>query len=182
MVSLRQSELRRSPWSSTEEQSGTVFDHTNCPHICQWLVSDGAVRNALRELYAPPSAAPGDITLREWKGIDFDTVEFHRHGTTSFILKRRIRQRLHGEIKAFALKCVIYPFLRIPRIGRATSSYATTYNPGDRELEHLVKVWASSERWILMDFVPGETLREWLDSKSGRPWSPAVSAPVHHPA
>jgi hypothetical protein len=67
------------------------------------------------------------ITLREWESVDFSTLEFHRHGTTSFILKGRIGQRSHGEVKTFALKCIIYPFLRIPRISRATRDYATTY-------------------------------------------------------
>ncbi|MCA1675963.1 MAG: hypothetical protein LC799_28580, partial [Actinobacteria bacterium] len=86
MISLRHSELRRSPWPGTEKQAYTVLDHANCAHICQRLVRDRAVRNALRELYAPPSAAPGEITIEEWESIDFGTVEFHRHGTTSFIL------------------------------------------------------------------------------------------------
>lgn len=71
-------------------------------------------------------------------------------------------------MKTFALKCIIYPFLRIPKIGRATRDYARTYDPGDRELEHLVRIWASSDRWILMDFVPGKTLGELLDTRSGR--------------
>jgi serine/threonine protein kinase len=173
MISLRHSELRRSAWRGTERQSHTVLDHDNCAHTCQRLIHDSAVRDAFRELYSPPSDAPGDVTIDEWESIDFDTVEFHRHGTTSFILKGRIGQRLHGEVKTFALKCIIYPFLRIPRIARATRDYAMIYNPGDRRLEHLIRVWASSECWILMDFVHGETFGERLDAEIGR----LVSAP-----
>lgn len=165
MISLQHSERRRSPKLGMEEHPPSALDHANCAHTCQRLVRDAAVQDALRELYAPPWAAPGDMAVEEWGSINFRTLEFHRHGTTSFILKGRIRQRLHGEVKTFALKCIIYPFLRIPWISRATRDYATIHNSGNCELEHLVRVWASSERWILMDFVPGKTLGERLDSE-----------------
>lgn len=165
MISLQHSERRRSPKAGMEEHPPSALDHANCAHTCQRFARDSAVQDALRELYAPPRAAPGDIAVEEWDSIDFRTLEFHRHGTTSFILKGRIRQRSHGEVKTLALKFIIYPFLRIPRISRATRDYATIYNPGNCELEHLVRVWASSECWILMDFVPGKTLGERLDTE-----------------
>jgi predicted Ser/Thr protein kinase len=166
MISLQHSERRRSPSPGSGEQPQSAVDPVNCERICHRLVRDSAVRDALRELYAPSSTVVDDITLHEWESVDFSTLEFHRHGTTSFILKGRIRQRSHGEVKTFALKCIIYPFLRIPRISRATRDYATTYNPGARSLVHLVRVWASSENWILMDFVPGVTLGEKLKKES----------------
>ncbi|MGH3899248.1 MAG: hypothetical protein ACRDTA_13615 [Pseudonocardiaceae bacterium] len=176
MISLRHSERRRLPTSDIGEQSTDELDHADYSHTCQRFVREDAVQDALRELYAPPSVAPDDITVQEWKSIgkewesiDFGTLNFHRHGTTSFILKGRVGKRSHGEVKTFALKCIIYPFLRIPRISRATRDYATTYDPGNHELKHLVRVWASSERWILMDFVPGTTLGEKLNTESVRP-------------
>jgi serine/threonine protein kinase len=166
MISLQHSERRRSPSPGSAEQPQSAVDPANCEHICHRLVHDSAVQGALRELYAPFSTAVDDITFREWESVDFSTLEFHRHGTTSFILKGRVGERSRGEVKTFALKCIIYPFLRIPRISRATRDYATTYNPGERDLVHLVRVWASSESWILMDFVPGETLGERLKKES----------------
>ncbi len=168
MISLRHSECRRSPKSGTEEHPPRPPDHANCADTCQRFVRDSAVQDALRQLYTPTSTTPRGITIEEWESIDFGTVEFHRHGTTSFILKGRIGQRSHGEMKMFALKCIIYPFLQIKRIARATRDYATTYSPANRQLDHLVRVWASSESWILMDFVPGKTLGERLSTESFR--------------
>lgn len=92
MISLRHSERRRLPTSDIGEQSTDELDHADYSHTCQRFVREDAVQDALRELYAPPSVAPDDITVQEWKSIgkewesiDFGTLNFHRHGTTSFI-------------------------------------------------------------------------------------------------
>ncbi|WP_020579540.1 hypothetical protein [Actinopolymorpha alba] len=177
MISLRHSELRRSASqdANTRPPEGSRHD---CDRVCRPLFEDEAVREALRRIYAPPAGsrdsrpiagatyAQQEQAIREWANIDFDTLRFHRHGTTSFILAGQPRRRIHGQLRPFALKCIVYPFLRIPTIGRATRSYADTYKLPAADVEHLVWVWASSDGWILMDFVAGQTLAERIEAEA----------------
>lgn len=157
LLALRHSERRRSPWDDEEP------DH-DCTVQCEQLATDPDVQDALRELYAP--AGDND----EWDVIDFRSLTFHRHGTTSFLLRGLPTGRRAGELKPFALKCIVYPFLRIPTIARATKGYATTYEPPENvEADHLVRVWASSDSWLLMDFIDGKTLAELLAESAGGP-------------
>lgn len=162
LLSLRFSELRRAPWGEPRRDDG----HTDCPDSCHRLVGNAAVQAALAELYAPRMTDANSATvIREWESIDFGTLRFHRHGTTSFIVTGRLTNPTHGRLPTFALKFIIYPFLRIPTIARATRGYAAEFDPPAGELEHLVGVWASSGSWILMDFIPGQTLAERLESE-----------------
>lgn len=157
--SLRHSERYRS--------TGTSDGH-DCDQVCRPLVRDPAVREAIRRIYHPTTDA--ETVESEWANIDFTTLEFHRHGTTSFILTGRPRRPRQGQLPTFALKCIIYPYLRIPTIGRATREYAAAYDITSRgEVRHLVHVWASDDRWILMDFVAGETLADLLRRDGGAP-------------
>ncbi|MFC7624483.1 hypothetical protein [Microlunatus sp. GCM10028923] len=164
LLALRHSELRRAPWGNRDGGMPRKVEHADCSETCHRLVRTPAVQAALRELYAPQMTESVDpAVLREWDGFDFDTLRFHRHGTTSIILSGRLRDPTHGRLPSFALKLIIYPFLRIPTIARATRDYANEFNPPAGDLEHLVSVWASSGSWILMDFVPGQTLAERLE-------------------
>jgi serine/threonine protein kinase len=158
LQSLRHSERHRS--------AGGLPGH-DCDAVCRPLVRDPAVREAIRRLYRPGG---GEAARAEWDHIDFSTLEFHRHGTTSFILTGRPLRPRQGQLPTFALKCIVYPFLRMPTIGRATRSYAAAYDlTGQPDVQHLVHVWASDDRWILMDFVTGETLAELLARELGPP-------------
>ena len=123
----------------------------DCDTLCRRLMADAEVRGALLEAYAPD----GGEARREWDGIDPDTLAFHRHGTTSFIVTGAHR---HGGRHRFALKCLLLPYLEIPAIERATRDYIS-YR---RDVPGLVRLWASHDSWVLMDFVPGVTLAERL--------------------
>jgi serine/threonine protein kinase len=162
LVSLRHSEQRRTRGGDLPEVPRETSAH-DCDRLCRSLLRDVVVQEALRTLYAP---SPGGDAVREWENLDFSTLEFHRHGTTSFILRGTPLHRAQGQLRPFALKCIIYPFLRIPTIGRATEAYAETYALASAEVHHLVWVWASTTSWILMDFVPGQTLAERLEAEA----------------
>jgi serine/threonine protein kinase len=148
--SLRHSEQYRS--------QGEQAPGHDCESVCRPLTREPAVRDAIRRLYHPVDEVDA---AREWSNLDFDTLEFHRHGTTSFILSGRPRTAVQGQLPAFALKCIVYPYLKLPTIGRATRRYAADFGvAGKGDVRHLVRVWASCESWILMDFVDGRTLAE----------------------
>ncbi|GAA4218341.1 protein kinase domain-containing protein [Actinocatenispora rupis] len=131
----------------------------DCDELCRPLLRAPHVRAALMELYAPGEDPDAE---REWAGIDPATLTFHRHGTTSFIVTGRSRGVSQGARRRFALKCLLLPYLEIPTIERATRGYAARYRREDSGLTHLVRLWASAESWILMDFAPGRTLAERL--------------------
>lgn len=144
--------------------------------LCRLVTAEPAVRSAISVLYDPkfrqPEAdrlqlkRPGPKASRavraEWNDIDFDTLEFYRHGTTSLILTGSTSTPSKGRTSSFALKCLIYPYLRIPAIANATRDYIEEYGLIRSTSSPLVRVWASHDSWILMDFVAGETLADHL--------------------
>lgn len=145
------------------------------------LVADPAVRRALVALHAPAEVAGrtgspaererGERARREWDGLDLDSLEFYRHGTTSFILTGRCAEPVRGRTVRFALKCVIHPYLALPAIAEATRGYASEHGqPDATEGSPAAPVWASHDSWILMDLIEGPTLEEYLAHRStGRP-------------
>ena len=89
-----------------------------------------------------------------------DPLVLYRVGTTSFILRCRINT-LAGE--KLVLKCLLFPYTQIRPIVKATRDYAKTYLPG--KVPMTAKVRSSNDKWILMDFKEGPTLRELLDKR-----------------
>ncbi|WP_049579834.1 protein kinase domain-containing protein [Streptomyces sp. SBT349] len=167
LVSLRHSYVHR----YVRDQATTHEPTHDCAALCVPLLEEPAVREAVAVLYAPglpvPDVAPGGaadeaLARDEWERIDTASLRFHRHGTTSFILTGQPATAAHGHRRPFALKCILYPYLRIPTIVRSTSRYRSRYAVPGSEVRHLAHVWASSTRWILMAFVTGETLSELL--------------------
>jgi serine/threonine protein kinase len=124
------------------------------------LIRDPAVRSALKELYRPEHGTPAATT---WEDIDFGSLSFHRLGTTSFILEGREEREDEGTRKRLALKCVLYPYTKLTPIAEATSAYAARFSVQDAK--YLISVWASTDKWIVMDFVEGDTLAEFVDRK-----------------
>jgi serine/threonine protein kinase len=136
----------------------------DCDRLCRVLVRDPVVRSALISLYA--SAGESSMqSIQEWERIQESVLEFHRHGSTSFILCGLPSQSSGRRIK-FALKCVLFPYATIPVIASTTKTYAADHNSldaGGRSVGHMVQVWASTSHWILMDFAEGTTLAEEIE-------------------
>ncbi|MEV4757569.1 serine/threonine-protein kinase [Micromonospora sp. NPDC049559] len=156
---------------SENNRTGVGTDGHDCAADCQRLVADPAVQRAIHAIYTPGkfptdlpnlgSPAQQTNAEREWRAIDPASLRFHRHGTTSFILVGST-VLTHGHRGEFALKCLVHPYLRIPAIARATVDYQRTYGAETGELEHLIRVWASSDSWILMDLVHGDQLDAYV--------------------
>ncbi len=101
----------------------------NCEETCQALLRVPSVRSAVLDLYAPEdsspvSLSPADIeqednAIGEWKSLRADSLKFHRHGSTSFILCGLPEWSARGRIK-FALKCVLLPYSNVPIIASKT--------------------------------------------------------------
>src|SRR2546421_2398785 len=144
--------------ASSRRRGGPATEHPHdCAGTCHVLAERDEVREVIREVYRPDGGADA---VREWnEGIGFGSLAFHKHGTTSVILAGK-SQRRAGKVQGFALKLIIYPFLRIPRIATSTREYAQLYDVAEENVRHLVRVWASADSWILMDFVDGLPLDE----------------------
>jgi serine/threonine protein kinase len=163
---LDESEARRRP---LEESRRVPTASHDCARICVKLFDDPATQQAIRWIYYPegnkaemPRTLKGDDDgnpIREWdENIDFGTLRFLRHGTTSIILTGKANLGGSGD---FALKLIIPPFLKLPQIARSTEEYWSTY--GCLKSSSVVNVWASSPAWILMNRVPGVPLDEALE-------------------
>jgi serine/threonine protein kinase len=139
------------------------------PELPARLLRDRHVREAIRELYRPMR---DEAAANEWKELDFGTLELHAVGTTSFIA-RVTKTEATGEYRPYALKLLLYPYTRYSVIAQATRAYATTWAPRVVERRraqwhYLVRIYKSTDKWILMEFVPGLTLQEFLDRLQGR--------------
>lgn len=135
-------------------------------HLSTELVADPRVRNALKTLYDPAATGPApQDTLDQWALIDFDTLRFHRHGTTSIILYGKSADPKKSRRTEFALKCIVYPYQRLPAIADATRTYADRFDTFIPDDAPLVVVWASHDNWILQDFLTGQTLAERLRTR-----------------
>jgi serine/threonine protein kinase len=128
--------------------------------LCRKLVADHHVQQAIRGVYAPTGEV-GQVAA-VWDTIDFTTMEFHRHGTTSIIISVYAKAPAIGRAERHALKCLIYPHLRTPAMAKATKDYQRDFG-GVRAVDSpLVTVWASHDSWVFMDFVEGPTLTDYL--------------------
>lgn len=169
--------------NDTADRSGVQENNTRpasnklhkCDQVCIPLVRNDSVISAVECLYSPdydvdlPGLAPHRVavTRSEWSQVRFADLEFHRHGTTSFILSGPAAE-VHGMSVGVAVKCVLLPYTRLSAIEASTRKYADDFRiPGPSN--YLVKVWASWSSCILMDFVPGRTLAEYLSDEIARP-------------
>lgn len=194
--SLGESDRKRDESRSVVAADTSDGRSHDCRETCGQLIRDEAVQLAIKEIYRTPSAysVRKDVIptagSSDWDSLDFTSLVFHRHGTTSIILRV---VEVGGNIRA--LKLILFPFLRFQAIMRETRDYGQRYNPAavaaapstsppsqnqpagldpgislaDLEAEptsdnlsSVVPVLASSERWILMKFINGITLAELL--------------------
>jgi serine/threonine protein kinase len=140
----------------------------------QELFCDRTVRYWFYKVYEPSvPAVPGsglnnsaqkkrEAYQIHWENLKNENkcLELYRIGTTSFILRCRISVIAGTEL---VLKCLIFPYTQIVSIVDATYNYAETYNP--EKIPRTAKVRSSTDKWILMDFIEGPTLRELLDKR-----------------
>jgi serine/threonine protein kinase len=158
----------------------TVPTGHDCDALCRPLLRDAAVHSVLLDLYAPSDeeCPAGEPCAEEWARIDTAALEFHRHGTTSFILSGLPSRQSAGRRIKFAFKCVLFPYSNIAVIAAKTRTYAVEHNAVDmagRSVEHMVQVWASTSHWILMDFAEGHTLAEEIERIRHDPATVAVT-------
>jgi serine/threonine protein kinase len=164
--------------------------------LAKRLVADPAVQYRLRWLYGLDDAVSSSSgsadkadpdqyakARRVWDGIDFSTLEFHKLGTTSFILRCESMALDGRSAEVYALKCLLYPYTQFLPIADATREYeprftsamaawrsatgsesASSRVAGDKRPEHVAYVWASTSKWILMSFVAGDSLRDVLEA------------------
>jgi serine/threonine protein kinase len=164
--------------SDNDEDDGPPAEH-DCSAVCMAFIGDGSVRKAVEALYEPKSyltrrtagveGAKYRATVSNWNGLGLSGLKFLRHGSTSFILTTTATDGV-GDEYAAALKCVLLPYASISSIADETARYAENYNASDssgKKVRHMVRVRASSPRWILMDFVPGRTLKEEIERQVG---------------
>lgn len=192
LLSLAESDRRRNETSYSVSPAEFDMDpgnedkaaHADC-ELCRDLVQAPSVRRVIESVYDTGGnfsvKHDGEVSgdKSEWRSVvDFSSLEFYRHGTTSIILDCR-NESVYGA--EYALKLIILPFLRFRSIGDATSEYAQKYNPRDKETyqssnaRHVVGVLASSNSWILMPFIKGLTLAEFMANPG------LVKAKLDHP-
>ena len=104
---------------------------------CRRLFAETPIRRAVYAVYRPVERpdSGGSRTeasafeRRSWENVDFDSVEYHRAGTTSFILSGYTRESIDesGAHRALAVKCVLFPWNKLASIAQATDDYAAVY-------------------------------------------------------
>ncbi|MDX5566439.1 protein kinase [Streptomyces sp. ID05-04B] len=136
------------------------------------LFPDLAIGRAIELVYGPvghPATTSGEAGF--WSTIDFSSLEYHKAGTTSFILRgyKRIPDNEAGARSALAVKCVLFPWNKLSAISKATDQYAQRYG-AEAVSPQVVKPTASSGQWVLMPFQEGKTLGESLaEFEAGTP-------------
>lgn len=86
--------------------------------------------------------------------FDIDALDFHACGTTSFIFRARV-----SPLGQCALKLIQAPYTDIPDIRLQTKAYVREFS---RYTQYAPKVFDSAEGWILMEFIDGQNLSDYL--------------------
>ena len=168
---------RRPPWARSSGPADPPVDFSesaivpaaaathDCARSCHRLVQDDSIAETICRVYYPdrPADGPGRAghpRRNAWvEDVERKGFSFHRHGTTSIIMRGTGAEK-DGAARPYALKLILYPYLRIPRIEQATLSYKDRMPRALADDVHLTHVWASASSWILMDFVTGSSLTE----------------------
>jgi serine/threonine protein kinase len=143
----------------------------DCARSCARLIQDDHIVDAVGRIYFPDRLAdlkgrehgdergdPG--ALKVWReDVCGNHLTFHRHGTTSIIL-RGLGSKKDGERRPFALKLILFPFLRVSRIEQSTLAYKKLMPEASENDPYFVRVWSSASSWIVMRLVDGTPLNE----------------------
>jgi hypothetical protein len=136
---------------------------------CDALLNDSEIANVLRVLYQPPepdgasNSSSTSSSIKNWNSIDWGSISLYKVGSTSMILKCTFTDDYTERI----LKCVLFPYTAITDIQVATAGYL--HKIGDNRYKSVARVASSTGQWILMEYVPGETLEEIFRKLSARP-------------
>jgi serine/threonine protein kinase len=157
-----------------------------------WLTADG-VAELLAELYRPTdergyfsrqawkAAKPikgrplVENALAFWDQLDLKGVSFWEFGTTSYVLKVRssnLPDDLDDEHNQHvALKCLDFRFgTHESHIRIEAENSAAIFEEKPQLVEQMPAVYASTPKWIAMEFIQGPTLAEWVEK-----WKAACS-------
>ncbi|MFC6080458.1 protein kinase domain-containing protein [Sphaerisporangium aureirubrum] len=133
-----------------------------------------SIRSAIYAVYHPGAGVERAFERSVWNEIDPASLEYHKAGTTSFILAGVNRRPADesGAYRKLAVKCVLFPWNKLTAIAQATDDYAVDYGAANTP-PVVVHPIASSDRWVLMPFQEGRTLTEYLEELETR--TPPVS-------
>lgn len=138
---------------------GEDMAHADIPHLVDELLSIDAVDEVFRERYELPEA------------LNLADCHLHRTGTTSAIF----RCRWSGGIDV-ALKVTLARYFDVDALSRASETYGERFRAPS---EIGPRVHQSGRRFIVLDFVEGQTLEEHLVSLAAAdPESRTVQARV----
>lgn len=87
---------------------------------------------------------------------DITEFQFYRMGTTSYIIKISIGTQ--NTEKKFALKILKYRYINDRTINIRTNNYKVLYS----DLDFTPNIYQCAEKYILMDFIEGPTLHEFI--------------------
>lgn len=140
------------------------------------MFAEGSIKRAIFTLYAPSRPrgrsaphSPGGAAVREWNRLDYQTLRYFRAGTTSMILlAREAEADGSGYRSERVVKCVLFPWNKIPAVTNATESYTGTYG-ADQTPDVVVPPKASTDRWVIMPRHSGVTLHDHLLDLAGQP-------------
>ncbi|WP_049562479.1 protein kinase domain-containing protein [Nonomuraea sp. SBT364] len=143
--------------------------HRAADAYCRNLFTTTAIKQVVHIIYGPAETEGTAFERTSWRQINPDTFDYHRAGTTSFILKATTTEPIDesGAERKLAVKCVLFPWNKLTAIAQATDEYARVYG-GARTPSLVVHPIASTERWILMPFQEGRTLSEQLAAMEDR--------------
>ncbi len=93
------------------------------------------------------------------KGKNAQTFEFHKAGTTSYILHLQFNDLYDKQ--ELALKIPKYKYKKNRTINKETENYSKIYH----DQEYIPEIFKSSATYILMKFITGTTLLEFIKEK-----------------
>lgn len=113
------------------------------------LLTRHEIQAALRGFYVIPSH------------YELEGATLHEVGTTSFIVSCRAASTPHDPFAArpkLALKCLLPRYLAVRSIAERTARYKSDH---DVEGPYAPRIYDSTETYIAMDFMNGQTLARW---------------------
>ena len=142
---------------ASQDQKDTIATYQTHVEAC---FADTATVSLIIDLYFSPGSVWWTQTF------DRETLQFHRFGTTSVILQineRKANPNEKSKARLYALKLVWPPFMRINEIAAATAKYGAAYGVTEaNEQGGIVVVHDSGKGWIVMDYIAGRTLDDYI--------------------